>query len=58
MYAGQLHADYGARTLLDAFARLEGAGYRLWLFGQGTMEQEIREAAGRDPRIRAGRSRG
>ena len=54
MYAGQLHEAYGLRVILDAFAMLHGDGYALWLFGQGTMEQEIREAAAADPRIMYG----
>lgn len=52
MYAGQLHADYGVKVLLDAFAQLQGSAYELWLFGQGTMEEEIRKAARHDTRIR------
>lgn len=51
MYAGQLHADYGVRAMVEAFGQLEGERFNLWLFGQGTMEEEIRQAAIRDPRI-------
>lgn len=51
LYAGALYAKYGVRTLLDAFGRLPLPEARLWLYGTGELEAEIREAQGRDPRI-------
>lgn len=51
LYAGALYAKYGVRTLLDAFARLPDPEVRLWLYGSGELEGDIREAQVRDPRI-------
>jgi glycosyltransferase involved in cell wall biosynthesis len=36
---------------MRAFAQLEGDRFALWVFGQGDLEGEIREAAVRDARI-------
>lgn len=54
MYSGALNDINGIRTLLDAFALLQGAHYRLWVYGAGDREDEVRAAAARDPRIRFG----
>lgn len=51
MYAGSLGRAYGVGVLLEAFAMLPGPEYRLWLFGGGNMEDDIRAAAERDTRI-------
>jgi glycosyltransferase involved in cell wall biosynthesis len=51
LYAGGLQENYGIPLLLDAFAKLPGDGFRLWLFGGGDMEDEIRSRAQKDPRI-------
>lgn len=51
MYAGALLESYGIGALLDAFAHLEGPGWRLWITGKGEMGDAVRAAAARDPRI-------
>lgn len=51
LYAGALYAKYGVRTLVEAFGRIPDPGARLWLFGSGELEGEIREAQARDARI-------
>ncbi len=51
LYAGGLRRIYGILMLLDAFAKLPGEEFRLWLFGSGDMEDEIRRRAEEDPRI-------
>jgi len=51
LYAGALYAKYGVRTLIDAFQRLPGPDARLWLYGSGELEAQIRDAQARDPRI-------
>ena len=51
MYAGGLLEEYGVGRLLEAFAHLPEPDYRLWLFGTGTMEREVRAACQRDSRI-------
>lgn len=51
MYAGQLHADYGVRALIQGFQQLKGDHFRLRLLGQGTLEDEIQTASRKDPRI-------
>jgi glycosyltransferase involved in cell wall biosynthesis len=50
-YAGALGRVYGIPMVLDAFQQLPGDNYRLWLFGRGDMEEEIRRRAKEDPRI-------
>jgi len=50
-YAGGLFEEYGVKLLLDAFALISGEEYRLWLFGKGEMEGDIKASAVRDPRI-------
>ncbi len=51
LYAGGLQQRYGIPMLLDAFAKLPGEEFRLWLLGRGDMEEEIRRRAKKDPRI-------
>ena len=48
MYGGALT---GLELLLDAFSRITGPEYRLWLCGRGEMEPVIRRATLSDPRI-------
>jgi glycosyltransferase involved in cell wall biosynthesis len=48
MYGGALT---GIELLLDAFSRITGPEYRLWLCGRGEMEPVIRRATLSDPRI-------
>ena len=51
LYAGGLQRAYGIPMLLEAFAKLPGEDFRLWLFGRGDMEDEIRRRAEEDSRI-------
>jgi glycosyltransferase involved in cell wall biosynthesis len=51
MYSGALNDINGIRTLLDAFALLPEPEYRLWIYGGGPLEGEVRAAAERDGRI-------
>jgi glycosyltransferase involved in cell wall biosynthesis len=50
LYAGRLDATKGVRQLLAAFARLDGPA-ALRIAGSGALEDEVRTAAARDPRI-------
>lgn len=43
MYAGMLHKSYGILNLIEAFCKLEKDDVELWLFGDGSCVQEIRE---------------
>lgn len=43
MYAGMLHKNYGILNLIDAFCKLNKADTELWLFGDGSCVQEIKE---------------
>lgn len=54
MFSGLLNEINGVDLLLDAFARIPGAEYRLWIYGRGPLEARVREAAERDRRIRYG----
>jgi glycosyltransferase involved in cell wall biosynthesis len=51
MYSGMLNEMNGIPLLLDAFARLRGAEWRLWIYGGGPLAREVKAAAARDPRI-------
>lgn len=51
MYAGGLNELKGVPLLLEAFARLPGPGYRLWITGVGPLRGEVERAAAADPRI-------
>jgi glycosyltransferase involved in cell wall biosynthesis len=51
MYSGMLNEMNGIALLLDAFARLQGPEWRLWIYGGGPLEREVRAAAARDGRI-------
>jgi glycosyltransferase involved in cell wall biosynthesis len=51
LYAGGLQRIYGIPLLLEAFGALPGDNNRLWLFGSGDMESEIRQHAVMDHRI-------
>ena len=52
MYAGRLHEKYGVMQLVDAFEQLSDIDAELWLFGEGTAVEAIRQRAVRNPRIR------
>ncbi len=51
MYAGLLQEEYGIRLLLEDFKLIPDVRYRLWIFGRGEMEQQIKEATAEDNRI-------
>jgi glycosyltransferase involved in cell wall biosynthesis len=51
MYAGLLEEAYGVKLLLNSFSLIEDKSYRLWIFGRGYMEKELKEAAKSDERI-------
>jgi glycosyltransferase involved in cell wall biosynthesis len=51
LYAGGLQRIYGIPLLLQAFRALPGDNNRLWLFGSGDMESEIRQQVVLDHRI-------
>lgn len=51
LYAGLLRREYGLKFLIDAFRLIPDQSYRLWIFGRGEMEDEIKQAALNDPRI-------
>jgi glycosyltransferase involved in cell wall biosynthesis len=50
-YAGSLGRAWGVPLVLDAFKLLPGDDCRLWLFGRGDLEGEVRRCAQEDPRI-------
>lgn len=51
MYTGNLGRRYGIDTLLDAFSIIADKDYRLWIRGNGEMEDEVRRRAEKDNRI-------
>ena len=51
-YAGTLHRKFGILNLLEAFQQILKEDYQLVLCGSGDSENEIREAARRDHRIK------
>ena len=51
-YAGTLNEKFGIATLLDAFARIRGEEYELWICGDGDARNKVETAAQADPRIR------
>ena len=51
MYTGGVYHRRGLEILLDAFDLIKDESYRLWIRGNGSMEDEIKERAKRDPRI-------
>ncbi len=52
LYTGRLNRRYGLGLLLEAMRQLEDPDIELWLCGSGEMEQEIRQYAKHDPRVR------
>ena len=52
MYAGILEKVTGLDLLLEAFMQLPDAGCELRISGKGSMEETVREAARKDPRIK------
>jgi len=51
MYAGALRAQYGLKNLVDGFMDYTNDNARLWIFGAGDYEDEIRKASEQDQRI-------
>lgn len=52
MYAGMLHEKYGILRLLDAFELADIPDVDLWLFGDGTAAEQVRERAESNPKIK------
>ena len=51
MYTGGVYWRRGTDMLLDAFQQILDPNYRLWIRGNGDMEDEIKARAKKDPRI-------
>ncbi|HLM67817.1 MAG TPA: hypothetical protein VK358_09830, partial [Longimicrobium sp.] len=51
MYSGMLNEMNGIPLLLQAFERLREPDWRLWVYGGGPLDEAVRAAARRDPRI-------
>lgn len=51
MYAGALNEKMGVKTLLETFSQLKNENIRLWLFGGGDCESDIKLAMEKDNRI-------
>lgn len=51
IYAGSFDRRFGILKLIDAFLKVSNKEARLWIFGQGDSEEEIKEAAEKDSRI-------
>ncbi|MBQ9096926.1 MAG: glycosyltransferase [Clostridia bacterium] len=51
-YAGSLRYVFGIKTLLDGFCMTTNEDYELWLCGRGDAEEEIKELAEKDKRIK------
>ena len=51
LYTGSLNRAFGFGTLLEAFSSISDPEAQLWICGAGDMEETIREAAKKDPRI-------
>ena len=52
MYAGKLDEFSGIPLLLEAFSKLQGDKYRLWIAGRGYLQQQVEQAANEDARIK------
>jgi glycosyltransferase involved in cell wall biosynthesis len=51
IYAGGLYEKYGVKKLIEAFVKVPANDVRLWLFGSGELEEEIRKYKKMDDRI-------
>ena len=51
LYTGSLNRAYGFGTLLDAFMSIPDPDAQLWICGVGDMEEAVKHAAKKDPRI-------
>lgn len=52
MYSGKLEKEYGIDMLLNAFMKIQGSEYELWLTGGGNSEEYIKECVKKDSRIK------
>jgi Glycosyltransferase len=52
IYAGGLYERFGVKKLIEAFSILPFEDVRLWLYGSGDMEQQIKEYEKLDIRIK------
>ena len=52
IYAGTLHKKYGVKKLIEAFVKLKMDDARLWLYGSGEMDTEIKNYEKEDHRIK------
>lgn len=52
MYAGRLHEKYGVLKLLDAFELANIPDAELWIFGDGSLENVVKQRALKNPKIR------
>lgn len=52
LYAGALFRKYGVGDLLEAFQKVSRESARLWLYGAGELDGEIRACEARDPRVK------
>jgi glycosyltransferase involved in cell wall biosynthesis len=52
IYAGALHEKFGVKKLIDAFIKTMSGDSRMWLFGSGELEGEIRQYEKKDARIK------
>ncbi len=51
LYTGALNRAFGIDTLLEAVSLIPDADAKLWVCGAGDMEEQVKRAAERDPRI-------
>lgn len=51
LYSGTLAKRYGVLELLDAFSKIRGEKFRLWICGAGDGEADVKRAAELDSRI-------
>jgi len=52
LYAGVLTSVYGIDNLVNAFMRIDNDDYELWLCGSGDYQEQIRQCAEKDNRIK------
>lgn len=52
MYAGRLHQKYGINNLMDAYEMLGSSDTELWLFGDGTAIDDVKNRVANNPRVR------
>lgn len=52
MYAGKLDEFSGIPLLLEAFSKLQGDKFRLWIAGRGFLQKQVEQTAKEDARIK------